>query len=219
MGHGLVKEISFTDDLSLDVLNSNVQYATLSSRLWGIDWKKYFPIELDNGQFYIVHGDFFRFEKSINKVLSFKASMENNGDPFLSEDFSVEKRKYYQELSDTFLICEKDRIIPIGMFIGTVFDWSTFYARYTYLLPEYRGSKIYQRFFSSLLDVLKQHNVSRVMADVAPHNTRSLHVLFKLGFNISGTVLSERWGALVQSTCFLKNENKSIFNQQFCQNF
>jgi hypothetical protein len=51
---------------------------------------------------------------------------------------------------------------------------------------------------------------------VSPSNATMLHVATRLGFISSGTLLSDRWGALVRFTKFLDTPSESVFTRQFC---
>jgi hypothetical protein len=43
-----------------------------------------------------------------------------------------------------------------------------------------------------------------------------MHIMGRLRFNVTGTCLSERWGANVHFTKFLNGDNERTFLQQFC---
>jgi hypothetical protein len=43
-----------------------------------------------------------------------------------------------------------------------------------------------------------------------------MHIATRLKFNQTGTLLSERWGAMVHFTKFLSEEKEEVFLRQFC---
>jgi len=54
-----------------------------------------------------------------------------------------------------------------------------------------------------LFEILKSAGVERIEADTSPGNFASMTVMTRLRFNLTGTVLSERWGAMMHFTKFL----------------
>jgi hypothetical protein len=101
--------------------------------------------------------------------------------------------------------------------IGTPLDWSSYYIRTAALLPECQGRQPIQHFFSSLVfPILRSAGVERVELDVAPSNLAMMHVVTRLRFNASGTLLTERWGAHVHFTKFLDEDSERVFISQFC---
>jgi GNAT superfamily N-acetyltransferase len=191
---------------------------SLSAQLWKIDWEAHFPKT--------VHGDHISIEKvTLKEVARF---VSNNlelvyGDspanlPFLAADKSQAasgaKERYYEENGDFFVF--KDGTKVIGIFVGTVTDWQTYYWRSMAILHEYQGRGIYQSFLNSLVEVLKVYGVTRIEGDVSPANFGSIHVFLKLGFFITGFNASERWGTLVHFTRFLDDKHLSTFLGQFC---
>jgi len=43
-----------------------------------------------------------------------------------------------------------------------------------------------------------------------------VHLLTSLNFNVTGSVLSDRWGAQVRLTRFLDAQSEDVFLRQFC---
>ena len=67
-----------------------------------------------------------------------------------------------------------------------------------------------------LFEQLKRAGVERVEADTSPANMATMHLLTRLRFNMTGTTLSERWGAHVHFTKFLDERSEGVFLEQFC---
>jgi hypothetical protein len=44
-----------------------------------------------------------------------------------------------------------------------------------------------------------------------------MYVLTRARFNITGSLMSERWGALIRFTKFLNERGEDTFLQQFCR--
>jgi hypothetical protein len=75
---------------------------------------------------------------------------------------------------------------------------------------------VIQKFFPHLFERLRLAGVERVEADASPANFASLQTLLRNRFNVTGSVLSERWGALVRLTRFLDDDATGVFLDQFC---
>src|SRR6185503_19487640 len=95
-------------------------------------------------------------------------------------------------------------------------DWSTYHIRFCAFLPEYQGRQLLQRFFPTFFRILKQAGVERIETETSPSNLAIMHIMNRFHFNVTGTLMSERWGALVRFTKFLDEESERVFLQQFC---
>ena len=73
-----------------------------------------------------------------------------------------------------------------------------------------------QRFFPEMFAVLRAAGVERVEADTSPSNMATLHLLSRLRFNPTGTVLTDRWGAHIKFTRYLDDAAEQVFLDQFC---
>jgi RimJ/RimL family protein N-acetyltransferase len=134
--------------------------------------------------------------------------------PFSNTKHSDSKMRYYRIAGDFFEF--KDGATTIGLLVGTPVDWSSYYIRSAAVLPAYQGRKVIQRFFPLLFERLKEAGLERVEADTSPSNMATMHLLTRLRFNVSGTILSERWGAHVHFTKFLSDGVEDAFLGQFC---
>ena len=63
---------------------------------------------------------------------------------------------------------------------------------------------------------MQARGVGRIQADVTPTNGPSLRMLLSLGYVVTGSTSSERWGNCVQLTRFLREEAAEVFARQFC---
>ena len=84
------------------------------------------------------------------------------------------------------------------------------------MLPEYSGRRTIQDLLPVMFGVLRVAGIERVEADTQPSNLATMHILNRLHFNVSGTSLSDRWGAQVHLTLFLDKECEDVFLGQFC---
>ena len=183
-----------------------------SEALWQIDWPALLPRPVTQDG---VTVEWSSFERSLPFITAnYGAIFEDDpGSPFVTK-VSDAKARYYREAGDFFEFVHRGR--TVGLLVGTPVDWSTYYVRSAAALPEYQGRKIVQRFFPFLFEQLKAAGVERVEADTSPANMATLHLLTRLRFNVTGTVLSERWGAHVHFTKFLDEGSEGVFLNQFC---
>jgi hypothetical protein len=103
------------------------------------------------------------------------------------------------------------------LLICTPLDWSSYYVRSAALLPEYQGRQAIQHFLSGVLfPELTRAGVERVELDTSPSNLAMMHIATRLRFNPTGTLLTERWGALVHFTRYLAADSEQVFLDKFC---
>ncbi len=185
--------------------------ASLSELLWQIDWTEHLPFEVTSG--IVVHAS--TFERSTPFIREHYQTIfeENEESPFAAR-LAGRKERYYRVAADFFEF--KDGEATVGLLIGTPVDWSTYYIRSAAALPKYQGKKIIQRFFPKMFDVLREAGLERVEADTSPSNMATLHLLTRLRFNPTGSLLSDRWGAMVHFTRFLGEQSEDVFLRQFC---
>jgi hypothetical protein len=58
--------------------------------------------------------------------------------------------------------------------------------------------------------------VERVDVETSPSNLATMHIMNRFRFNVTGQVLSERWGALVKFSKFLDGDCEKVFLRQYC---
>lgn len=184
-----------------------------STRIYRIDWNKYFPHKIESTPLTITRGN-YDLAVEFMKLHFKEIHQVSDDEKFLPEDYSESKRRYYKEFGDFFFFRDNDHLV--GFFVGTLLDWSSYYIRNCSILPSFQNKKIYQNMISRLLDGLGENNVDRVEVDVSPSNLAAIHIFNKLKFNVTGTTLSERWGSNVKFTKFLNHKNETVFLDQFC---
>lgn len=185
----------------------------LSQELWGDSWFGTDPIDLGHG-LSIRLGDLDEAMPFVSSHYPRCFETDPGLSPFLDETFDERKRQFYRRVADVF-VCRRHHHV-VGIFIGNPKDWSTYYLRTAALLPEVRGGTAAKTFTALLLRRLAAANVKRVEVDTMPTNLAMVALLNRAGFNITGTCLSERWGALTCFTKYLNKEAESIFLDQFC---
>lgn len=202
----------------MQVANTEIQrrvdpHSRLKKFLWDLNWESYFPhLEKEIG--ISTHCSTFQeFIQFINENHSEILVADTPDVGFLGREISDAKIQYYRNFGNFFIFKEQDK--KIGVFLGTPLDWSSYYLRYTWILPEYRGRKFYQKFLEYFLACLKEEGVERAEGDIPPTNGRHIHIFSKLGFKINGLNLSERWGTTLRLTRFLSARHDDVFMRQF----
>ncbi len=193
---------------------SSYQRNTLTKKILGIDWNRYFPMAFGTegvSAVYVQPEEAWAFIAGHYRNIH---QLENAGDLFLRESFDDKKKRYYDDFGDFFLV--KKAEMPIGILVGTMTDWSTYNLRNSTFLREWQGAGLHARLLQHVLTILRKYGVDRAEADASPANIATVQVLSRARFNITGMNLSERWGSMVHFTKFLQQKNENVFQTQFC---
>lgn len=185
----------------------------LSQVLWGFSWSDILPYGIGNEGVQVVGSTFDSALPFIHNHYAEIFHEDPTVSPFVTK-VDAARQRYYRAAGDFFEFVHEGR--TVGLLIGTPIDWGSYYIRSAAALPRYQGKKIIQRFFPVLFEQLKRAGVERVEADTSPSNMATMHLLTRLRFNMTGTVLSERWGAHVHFTKFLDEASEGVFLEQFC---
>lgn len=186
--------------------------APMSQQLWGIEWAAQLPFE--SGGFRVELSNYTRAKLFV--AANYAAVFEEDAaaSPFAT-DFSAVKHRYYEVFGDFFEFFHGDELA--GLLICTPTDWSSYYIRSAAMIPKFQGHSIIQKFYTSVLfPVLQRAGVERVEFDTSPSNLAMMHIAARLRFNNAGTILSERWGAMIHFTKFLAADKEDVFLRQFC---
>jgi hypothetical protein len=184
----------------------------LSELLWGIRWDDLLPVEFSEGV--SVHA------VSYDEAMSFIRAHYKDifpsvpGSPFGRVETSPAKERYYRHAADFFEFRKGEQ--PIALMIGDPIDWSSYYIRSTAVVREYQGMTLMQRLFPIVFERLARAGVERVEADASPSNATSVQILTRFQFRATGTVLTDRWGALTRFVKFLSPAVEATFVSQFC---
>lgn len=139
---------------------------------------------------------------------------EDGTSPFSTSRVNDQKARYYRKAGDFFEIREGER--TVGLVVGTPVDWSTYYIRSAAVLPEFQARQLGSRVLRIMFPHLAAAGVERVEADTSPSNFAVIQLLTRLKFNVTGSVLSDRWGAQVKLTRFLDERAENVFLRQYC---
>jgi hypothetical protein len=137
-----------------------------------------------------------------------------NDSRFLSEPMTPAKARFLAE-SDRFAF--RDGGEMIGLLVGNPVDWSTYYWRSVAFLPEHQGRGLLAAALEHTDAILRDAGVVRVEGEAAPTNYRQVRLLLRLGYCVTGTTNSERWGTMLRLTKFLRADAEERFATQFCR--
>lgn len=186
---------------------------TLTQRLWQLDWREHTPCRLD--------GDVRLEVASMETLLAFVRAqyadiftMDAKDDRFLPDPMTPAKLRFL-EASDRFVFLDGHR--AAGVLVGQPVDWSTYYWRTVAFLPEYQGRGLLAAALERTDAVMREVGVERVEGEAAPTNYRQVRLLHRLGYCVTGSTNSERFGALLRLTKFLAPRGQETFTSRFCQ--
>jgi hypothetical protein len=183
----------------------------LSRRLWDLDWGKHLPWHFD--EITVEHADFDGAVPFMKAHYGTIFEAESKASRFLHDPMTDAKLRYCREM-DVFLF--RDAGATVGVVLSHPTDWSSYYVRSAAFLPAYRGRNLQSRWFEASYAPLRAVGVERIEAECAPSNAVTVCILNKLGFAVTATSNTERFGALVRFTKFLQEEAETTFLRQFC---
>lgn len=195
---------------------------SFSERFWGIQWSQLLPLSFEDARLTVQRTDAKEGMEFLDRFYSEIFGAEPSLQPFFegsSPHYSSTRRRYYDEFGDFFKFCAPDRGHQmVGLFIGTPVDWSTYYLRYLALLPGFTGFDVGYRLLEWInLQLAQSGHIGRIETEASPLNGWSVPTFTRLGFHITGTNLTDRWGAALRFTKFVDPQAKQIFRNQFCQ--
>jgi hypothetical protein len=186
----------------------------MSQLLWGIDWRRHFPIAASQDGVVIEVGD-------ADSAESFaRDNFESIFGPTLARERQVNqfsggaaRHTFVAHACDVFVFRDGEDVV--GLFVGNPIDWSTYYIRSTSFVAAYQGLGLHKRLLAALFQELAAAGVERVEAETAVSNLHCISALTRSGFVASGTVLSERWGALARFTRHLHEPSECEYLNRF----
>jgi hypothetical protein len=183
----------------------------LSESLWGIDWAATFPCELAPGIWAEVASPETVSAFCAEHFGTIFGGVQDAG--FWSEE-GVAKERYLRNVCDAIII--RDGATDVGVVICNPVDWSTYYLRMAAFVPAYQGQNLVKFVVARLCRILADAGVARFECEAAPSNVRCIATALALGFVVTGTTLSERWGALSRLTRYLNASAEESYLDRFC---
>lgn len=102
-----------------------------------------------------------------------------------------------------------------GFSSGCLRDAHTFFMEWSGILPTYQRQGPYSSFLARLFPYLKELGVERITSNHMGTNRPVLIAKLKVGFNVTGVTLDERFGMQVWLTCYLTDERQQGFERAF----
>ncbi len=177
---------------------------TLTERVLGFEWQ---TIDLGDDVVAIAH-DRARALGFVERNYAQIFGTTKATARFLVEPLGDAKRRFTEEM-DVHVLLQREEALGVAM--GHLTDWSTYYWRTLAFLPEKQSHGVGRRFIQRVCDQLRDAGVRRVEAECLPTNAAIQHCLAAAGFVATGAVASERWGFLLRMTKFLDEEAKAAF--------
>ena len=183
---------------------------TLAARWWGLEWSKVLPwsfgdVTLENGT----------ADEGLAFVAQHYAAIfgaPGGESRFLADPMTEAKRRFCADM-DVLLFRDAGKVIGIQMAHPS--DSSSYYMRTVAILPEYRERGLLTQMMDRIYAPLPAAGVERIEGDCSPANTAMVKMLVRQGFVITGQALTERWGAYVHWTKFLRADGEDVFRRQF----
>ena len=182
--------------------------------LWDLDWGAHLPIDIDDD----VCLDVAELDEVFGFVGAHYASIFDAGDGderFVAEPMNAAKRVFYEE-ADCFAFRHRHDGM-VGLLVGHPFDWSTYYWRTVAFVPEMQGRGLLSSALAHTDGVMGAAGVQRVEGEASPTNYRQVRLLHRLGYCVTGSHNSERFGSMLRLTKFLSEEAEETFERQFCR--
>ncbi len=179
---------------------------TLSTRLWGVDWSTCLPIFSADQSQWVEHTHY-------ENVAHFLTTPET--DPL----FHI-RSIFYGDVCDAFAFYRRnehgDRVL-FGAMIANPSDPTTYYLRYVFLQPQFRGSGIYGKLIETITRKLSSvPSIERIDLDVVPDDPANPTRYAHFGYRVTGHYLSDKLGGLIRMTAHLKQEHLESFRIRYC---
>ncbi|HVJ91899.1 MAG TPA: GNAT family N-acetyltransferase [Labilithrix sp.] len=180
----------------------------MSKRLWDLEWSEHLPWTIDG-----VSVEQGTSEDALAFIEAHYAGIFGvQSERFVLEKMTEAKRRFWAEM-DIFLFRLGGK--TVGLSAGHPSDWSTYYIRTLALLPAARERRFATDFTDALGNTLAKVGVVRVDAECSPTNTPIMRLLLRLGYLVTATTNSDRWGALVRLTKFFGDDAANAFRRQY----
>ena len=176
---------------------------TLSTRLWGVDWTRHFPILSKNGAVECRHVPFEKIEHYLLNPTD--------------ADYQ-EKKKFYGFCADAFGfydLTQNDKLIGAG--IANPSDPTTYYIRAAHIFEQYRSNGLFTEWVRTLTDAMRAcASLQRIEVEINTQEPRMPIIYARLGYRITGTTFNDRWGGIIRMTAHLKPQFLDSFTEKFC---
>lgn len=184
---------------------------TLSKRIWGFDWRAELPWDFDG-----IVAEAATFTEGLAFVERHYAAIFgplSEGSRFLQDAMTPAKLRFGEEMD---VVAFRDGAEVVGIWMAHPSDWSAYYVRSSGFLEAYRDRRVMTRFLERCYEPLRRAGVERIDGECSPANLPMMKMLTRQGWVVTATTNSERWGAVVRLSKFLREDAEAVFLRQFC---
>jgi len=179
-----------------------------SETLWGLRWSDHAPWHYDD-----VSIDASCLAEALPFVSEHYDTIFGAGrGRFYADAMTPAKRRFY-ERCDVFVFRAEGNVVGVSFSHPT--DWSSYYLRSTAFLKSWQGRHGMRRMIDRLSGPLRGVGCDRIECEVSPTNAVIMRMLIGEGWIATGNVHTERFGALVRMTRFLRPEPADVFAERF----
>lgn len=184
----------------------------LSKQLWGFSPADGLPRVVTQDGVTALAGDFERARSFLSAHFGMFSEESLGASPSLRVQSL--KSEYLEKGCDILELRHDES--TVGVLIGAPEDWSSYYVRVFAVVRGFQRPLLIRRFIREcLFRPLVDHGVERIVADTSPANLAMSRLLSELRFVVTGTQLTDRWGAMVRFTRFLMPEREAEFCRKF----
>lgn len=186
----------------------------LSEEIFGVEWSRHLPCPLGDGGAVLRVADHAAVQAFVREHRDALVAPELAGSRFADLEENAElKARFCARAMDSFVVENEGR--TVGVFVGQPWDWSSYYMRYFAMLPGQRGFRTAMGIVDCFVPILRSAEIERLELDVSVSHLGQLQRMIGSGFYVTGTLQTERWGAMVHMTRFLSEPHEQVFLDQF----
>ncbi|MBL7714503.1 MAG: hypothetical protein JNL01_03480 [Bdellovibrionales bacterium] len=167
------------------------------------NWSELFPIALPNGERIevISYEEASQFIRDNTERCFSGRTVSHDPEANLAE----RREAFYRLVGDFFGLFSEGRLV--GVFLGNISDWSSYYVRFAMILPDFQSGERYISFFRGVEKFLSSKSVARINGQISPMNIPSFMSVSKLGYRITGMEVTDRWGVLLNFSKTFRNDD------------
>ncbi|MGM0440056.1 MAG: GNAT family N-acetyltransferase [Chlamydiota bacterium] len=121
----------------------------------------------------------------------------------------------YQQIHHEKIVFYNSHREPIGWLLGDMEDYMTFYLRAYGLITEYRRKGIFTAFQKQFYNYLEDWGYERIAAHHQLNNRIAMIAQLKMGYQLTGIELDERFGPLAKMVYFVHPDRQQGYQAAF----
>lgn len=170
---------------------------SMTERVLQFSWRDHLPIRLPNGESI----EMITYEQSTQFIAeNIERCFKERVPAFNPESDQASRREAFYKITGDFFGFFTPEGKLFGVTTGHMTDWSSYYIRFSMILPEFQGGPLAKAFMEFLDQFLEKQGVGRLSSQASPLNLSSIGVLTRQGMTFSGVEVSDRWGVILTYT-------------------